>query len=170
MGKPTPSYINLQYIIPTRRKAVKQYTPKIVDKFSVNHKIMRFSAAIDIGSGGVVKSFGKRTAAAFPICACDGIGRHARFRFSCFQRVGSSPFRRTKKATEIGRFLSLFVCFWSDQNAKSPVTQAKAVIRTVTRMKYFRQYFCHAPMSRSRRPVNRKKVPTIGDTGQPTVV
>ncbi len=30
------------------------------------------------------------------ICACDGIGRHARFRFSCFQRVGSSPFRRTK--------------------------------------------------------------------------
>ena len=27
--------------------------------------------------------------------ACDGIGRHARFRFSCFQRVGSSPFRRT---------------------------------------------------------------------------
>lgn len=28
--------------------------------------------------------------------ACDGIGRHAGFRFPCFQRVGSSPFRRTK--------------------------------------------------------------------------
>ena len=28
--------------------------------------------------------------------ACDGIGRHAGFRFPCFQRVGSSPFRRTR--------------------------------------------------------------------------
>ncbi len=32
--------------------------------------------------------------ASFP-CACDGIGRHAGFRFLCFSRVGSSPFRRT---------------------------------------------------------------------------
>ena len=115
MGKPTPSYINLQYIIPTRRKAVKQYTPKIVDKFFLNHKIMRLPAAIDSRFAGVVKSFGKRDAAAFPICACDGIGRHARFRFSCFQRVGSSPFRRTKKKRQFStgscRFFLYFYLF-----------------------------------------------------------
>ncbi len=33
----------------------------------------------------------------YTVRACDGIGRHAGFRFPCFQRVGSSPFRRTKK-------------------------------------------------------------------------
>ena len=32
----------------------------------------------------------------YTVRACDGIGRHAGFRFPCFQRVGSSPFRRTK--------------------------------------------------------------------------
>ena len=37
------------------------------------------------------------------ICACDGIGRHAGFRFPCFRRVGSSPFRRTKEKKDIQR-------------------------------------------------------------------
>ena len=30
-----------------------------------------------------------------PECGHDGIGRHARFRFSCFRRWGSSPHART---------------------------------------------------------------------------
>ena len=39
----------------------------------------------------------------YKICACDGIGRHAGFRFPCFQRVGSSPFRRTSSEKALRR-------------------------------------------------------------------
>ena len=41
-------------------------------------------------------------------CGHDGIGRHARFRFSCFQRWGSSPHARTTSEQAAYRLLRLF--------------------------------------------------------------
>lgn len=53
---------------------------EIVDNLASGHKI---AVRVDKIAGGVVNLAGK--------CRHDGIGRHVRFRFSCFRRWGSSP-------------------------------------------------------------------------------
>ena len=47
------------------------------------------------------------------ICGCGGIGRHARFRFLCDERAGSSPVSRTKMKRGLSLFFIIY-CFEYD--------------------------------------------------------